>query len=267
MAVLLLAAMVGLLPNADAHGGGLHAWLFTPTPTPGKDFFRHRIATCSSWAPLALNLDNAATLPGVLPVFPSATNSTLNVTGQLHVWWYLNSNCSDDASTSLEVANISFSLNGAPYAGKQMYGYGFTGNCSSPGDLYRQNATAGDDRFNLQFFRRENAVTGADGVMWGMAVNRMTTRTPGQPLPLMSVVLLPNPNDSPPMCCNLQYLDPPASGFFQQGSLCRTPSPPPPRPPAPPSPPASPSPPSPPMKRPPPHDKGKKRPPPRKHLG
>ena len=93
----------------------------------GKDYIRHRIASCSSWTPLALNIDTAAILPGVLPVFPGASASALNVTGPLNVWWYLNNNCSDDASTSLEAANITLSLNGAPYAKELVYGYGFTG--------------------------------------------------------------------------------------------------------------------------------------------
>ena len=40
-------------------------------------------------------------------------------------------------------------------------GYGFTGNCSNPGNFYVHNISRGNDRCNLMWWRRENSITEA----------------------------------------------------------------------------------------------------------
>ena len=88
--------------------------------------------------------------------------------------------------------DVNITLNGQPYAGRQINGYGeqvdtwrgadgnrpggrghtcthtqtytrasigFIGNCSNPNDLYRHNASRGDDRFNMIWFNKENSNT------------------------------------------------------------------------------------------------------------
>jgi hypothetical protein len=68
-----------------------------------------------------------------------------------------------------------------------------TGNCSAVGDLYRHNATLGDHRANLLWWR--DGVSDADGVVFGAAPNVMYVRRPGQPQPLTSIMLVPPPQD------------------------------------------------------------------------
>ena len=48
------------------------------------------------------------------------------MTGKASIWWYLAGNCTDKATTAIEV-NLNLALGGSPYASKIVYGYGFTG--------------------------------------------------------------------------------------------------------------------------------------------
>ncbi|EFJ50687.1 hypothetical protein VOLCADRAFT_88466 [Volvox carteri f. nagariensis] len=216
--------LMALACTVYGHGGGLHAWSFLPVPTPGKEFIRHNVASCSSWVPM----DPTLGVLGPLPIFP-ASASSLTVSGTAAVFYYLDGNCTDRATTSLDV-NLTLTLNGKPYAGRQINGYGFIGNCSNPTDLYRHNYSLGDNRFNLAWFRRENSNTTEDGLLWGAAPNVMIARVPPAADAVRSIVLFPSPADSNPVCCNLVYNPPPAEDFFTRGSFCRVPAPPPPSP-------------------------------------
>ncbi|GIL88099.1 hypothetical protein Vretimale_13958 [Volvox reticuliferus] len=228
----------------EGHGGGLHSWSFLPVPSAGKEFIRHEVASCSSWSPVPTMLG----VLGPLPLFPPSA-STLSVSGSASIFYYLDGNCTDRATTSINI-NVNVTLNGAPYASKQINGYGFIGNCSNPTDLYHHNYTLGDNRFNLVWFRKENSLTTQNGTLWGSAPNVMISRAPPADDALRSLVLFPSPADSDPICCNLVYNPPPPPEFFTKGSFCRTPAPPPPSPPSPlppppippPSPPPSPKP-------------------------
>ncbi|PNG99771.1 hypothetical protein TSOC_014444, partial [Tetrabaena socialis] len=203
VALLALCALA-LVGCALGHGGGLHDWAFLPTPTPGKDLIRYEAASCSSWLPLNFSSLNL----GPLPVFPPAT-TRLSATGRASIFYYLDGNCTDRATTAVTV-NVSLTLDGqTPYAGKQVNGYGFVGNCSNPRDLYRNNASAGDDRFNMVWWRRENSNTTDDGTLFGAAPNVMISRAPPAADALRSVVLYASPADSEPLCCDLVYNPPP----------------------------------------------------------
>ncbi len=94
------------------------------------------------------------------------------------------------------MVDANLTLNGAPYAGRQVNGYGFTGSCSAPTDLYRHNASNGDNRCNLMWWRKENSNTTDDGYLYGAAPNVFMTRTPPAVDALRSVVLYPSPEDS-----------------------------------------------------------------------
>ncbi|KAG2496380.1 hypothetical protein HYH03_005608 [Edaphochlamys debaryana] len=187
---------------------------------------------------------------GALPVFP-AVNSSISVTGTVTIFTYLDGNCTDRATTAPDV-NLQVTLNGQPYANRQINGYGFTGNCSAPGDLYRNNVTRGDDRFNLVYWYKEHSMTDENGTTWGAAPNVFVLREPSAPNALRSIVLYPSPADSAPVCCNLVYNEPAPADFLTQGSFCRVPAPPPPSPPSPHSPPPKSSHNPPPRRRPPP---------------
>ncbi|GLI59050.1 hypothetical protein VaNZ11_000880 [Volvox africanus] len=220
----LVTLLLAVASTVHGHGGGLHTWSFLPVPTPGKEVIRYVAASCSSWAPV----DPALGVLGPLPVFP-ATAAKLRATGSISVVYYLNGNCTDQATTCLDV-NVNLTLNDKPYAGRQVNGYGFIGNCSNPNDLYRHNYTLGDNRFNLVWFRKENSVTTENGTLWGAAPNVMISRQPPASDALRSIVLFPSPADSDPICCTLNYGPPPPADFFTQGSFCRVPAPPPPSP-------------------------------------
>lgn len=78
----------------------------------------------------------------------------------------------------------------------QVMGYGFTGNCDSPGDIYRHDYSRGDNRCNLIWWRNENSNTTEDGHLVGGAPNVFRSRVPPAVDAVRSVVLYPSPADS-----------------------------------------------------------------------
>eukprot|EP00955_Chlamydomonas_euryale_P086372 364208-Chlamydomonas_euryale.AAC.27 len=61
------------------------------------------------------------------------------------------------------------------------------GTCSAPGNLYRQDPMAEDDRFNLAYWNKENFIgvgmnetDRVDGYIWGAAPNSYLVRGPEQ---------------------------------------------------------------------------------------
>ncbi|KAG2422314.1 hypothetical protein HXX76_016139 [Chlamydomonas incerta] len=206
-----------------------------PEPTPGREFIRHEVASCSRFVPVP-----ATGNLGPLPAFPAPAATIQVVSGSASIFYFLDGNCTDKATTSIDI-NLNITLNGEPYSGRQVNGYGFTGNCSNPYDLYRHNASKGDDRFNMVWFKKENSNTTEDGNLYGAAPNVFISRVPPAADALRSLVLYPSPEDSAPICCDLVYNPPPPADFFTQGSFCRVPAPPPPSPPSPPSPTPSPA--------------------------
>ncbi|PNW81215.1 hypothetical protein CHLRE_07g346900v5 [Chlamydomonas reinhardtii] len=228
LAFVALSAFA-LVSSVMGHGGGLHDWTFLPEPSPGREFIRHQVASCSSFAPVPVSANL-----GPLPAFPSPASSIQVVSGSASIFYYLDGNCTDRATTSIDM-DVNITLNGQPYAGRQVNGYGFIGNCSNPNDLYRHNASRGDDRFNMVWFKKENSNTTEDGNLFGAAPNVFISRVPPAADALRSLVLYPSPEDSVPICCDLVYNPPPPADFFTQGTFCRTPAPPPPSPPSPPN--------------------------------
>ncbi len=75
-------------------------------------------------------------------------------------------------------------------------GYGFTGNCAAPGDIYRHDYLRGDNRCNLIWWRAENSNTTEDGHLIGGAPNVFRSRVPPAVDAVRSVVLYPSPADS-----------------------------------------------------------------------
>ena len=69
------------------------------------------------------------------------------------------------------------------------------GNCSGPIDLYRNNVSLADNRFNMLWWGygagEANATTDTNGTIWGAAPNSWIVRGPLDPNPLGSIVLLP----------------------------------------------------------------------------
>ncbi|GIL53493.1 hypothetical protein Vafri_9084, partial [Volvox africanus] len=187
---LLALLALAIACVVEGHGGGLHTWSFLPVPTAGKEFIRHEVASCSSWAPV----DPTMGLLGPLPLFPPSA-SKLSVSGSASIFYFMDGNCTDRATTSIDI-NVNLTLNGEPYALKQVNGYGFIGNCSNPNDFYRHNYTLGDNRFNLVWFRKENSMTTQNGTLWGAAPNVMISRAPPAADALRSIVLFPSPTDS-----------------------------------------------------------------------
>ncbi len=61
--------------------------LHTYTSTAGKEFVRHKVASCSVWSAL----DPSLLVLGPLPAFP-ARATDLQVQGRAEVWWYYDNN-------------------------------------------------------------------------------------------------------------------------------------------------------------------------------
>lgn len=244
-----VAAVALLVADVSGHGGSLHDWDFTD---PERDVNRHLLATCSpsNWAPIA-----RSTLRP-LPVFADdATTATLSFSNNVNLWLYQAGNCSDKPNTAFEAAHFTITdlATGAPYANRPTYAYGYTGNCSAPGDFYRFNYTRGDSRFNILWWG--NQITDENGTLWGTAPNDgdVTLRPTPSAQPIQSIVLLTSPADSPAMCCTLTYNEPPPPLFYASGEVCNA---------LPPSP--SPPSPAPKTRRRPPPKKNRRRPPPKK---
>ncbi|KAJ9511462.1 hypothetical protein QJQ45_029873 [Haematococcus lacustris] len=85
---------------------------------------------------------------------------------------------------------------GAPFSGQKVYAYAFTGTCErGVVDLFRHNATLGDARGNLLWWR--NGVTSSNGTLWGTAPNILLPRRPGtQPNGAASILIVPPPQYS-----------------------------------------------------------------------
>ncbi|KAJ9511099.1 hypothetical protein QJQ45_013149 [Haematococcus lacustris] len=85
---------------------------------------------------------------------------------------------------------------GAPFSGQKVYAYAFTGTCErGVVDLFRHNATLGDARGNLLWWR--NGVTSSNGTLWGTAPNILLPRRPGtQPNGAASILIVPPPQFS-----------------------------------------------------------------------
>ncbi|KAJ9511269.1 hypothetical protein QJQ45_017138, partial [Haematococcus lacustris] len=108
---------------------------------------------------------------------------------------------------------------GAPFSGQKVYAYAFTGTCErGVVDLFRHNATLGDARGNLLWWR--NGVTSSNGTLWGTAPNILLPRRPGtQPNGAASILIVPPPQFSEcslwsstmaggPFCANFVWAPP-----------------------------------------------------------
>mmetsp|Transcript_4959 Transcript_4959/g.10671 ORF Transcript_4959/g.10671 Transcript_4959/m.10671 type:complete len:245 (-) Transcript_4959:864-1598(-) len=198
--LILIAVALALLGLVHGHGGGLHAWDFD---TPGYNYTRYLLATCADFTPYQPR--TSAQTPGPIPFWPS-DNKTVNVVGGIEVYLYLDTTC---RVTSTLVPYLGLTVNGSAYADKKVYAWGFTGGaCNSSagvGDLYRLNTTLGTTRTNLVWWRE--GVTDGNGTLWGSAPNMLNIRRPGPNVtqPMTSILLQPNPADSPQLCCNMRW--------------------------------------------------------------
>eukprot|EP00198_Chlamydomonas_reinhardtii_P003229 XP_001692565.1 predicted protein [Chlamydomonas reinhardtii] len=198
LALVALSAFA-LVSSVMGHGGGLHDWTFLPEPSPGREFIRHEVASCSRFVPVP----DSANL-GPLPAFPSPASSIQVVSGSASIFYFLDAstqhppftnrtgNCTDRATTSIDM-DVNITLNGQP---------------------------RGDDRFNMVWFKKENSNTTEDGNLFGAAPNVFISRVPPAADALRSLVLYPSPADSVPICCDLVYNPPPPADFFTQGTFC-----------------------------------------------
>lgn len=107
-------------------------------------------ATCSDWQ--ALNLSAVSPASYAFPIFPPSIPKpwNLNLTGSIGIYTYLGSNCTNSPNTGfvplLNFKLISYKpgsnnkiLSSKPYTNKTVFGYGFTGTCAAPGNLYRDD--------------------------------------------------------------------------------------------------------------------------------
>ena len=82
---LLLLQDVFKLTNKKQQGSECqHVFSRPPALLSGKEFIRHAVASCSSWAPV----NPLAYTLGPLPTFPP-TPSKLMVAGAASIWYYL----------------------------------------------------------------------------------------------------------------------------------------------------------------------------------
>ena len=181
-----------------------------------------KVATCSAWVPLNVSL-SPASYP--FPLFPSSLppNARLDVSGSVDVWSYLGGNCTNTPNTGLfpflkfkvVSTNAAGKTSSYIYTNRSTYAYGFTGNCSAPGNVYRNNATLEDNRFNYAWWSGGyegtiglgmNKTDTYPGYQWGSAPNSWFPRTPAskQPNPLTSIVLIPAAGGS--FCCNINWI-------------------------------------------------------------
>lgn len=235
---LMLVLLGTALHEALAHGGGLHRWTLNKNvakvvkTAAVRTYLNTQIATCSKWT--TLNYSAISPASYAMPYFPPTLN--MSVSGAVDVYEYLSTNCTSSANTGL-FPFLRFSvwskLKGkwtstpAPN-GLTAFAYGFQGSCSAPGNLYRNNATLQDNRFNLAWWGKENVIgTGMNasdlypGYMWGSAPQSWFTREPAAADALRSIVIMAQ--SGPSFCCNVDYTGFPApKAVLKQGVNCAT---------------------------------------------
>lgn len=237
-AAIACALVLVLAPTAQAHGGGLHRWTLDPAvltefpAAPIRPYFPTLVAVARNFSVL----NTTAVLPTyILPFSPSYKD--VAVKGYVNVYSYLSNNCTNAPQATL-CPSLMFSrqkkVNGkmqwTPYGylDKETFGYGFTGNCSAPGNLYRNNITMQDDRFNLAFWHDDNLIgeglnattLGKPGYLWGGAPNSYQFRGPwqaalGAPLGCIIVVV----QGAATYCSNVEWLANPDS-IMAGGNNC-----------------------------------------------
>lgn len=233
---LLLALVLGLCGGAQAHGGGLHRWTVNPNVTKTiktadvRPYLFNTTARCNTWTVLNTTAVSPSVYP--LPFFPPTLNMTLE--GTLDVISYLGNNCSENPNTAL-IPFLKFSVwvksgktwrSQAPPAGYTAFGYGFEGPCSAPGNLYRDNATLQDNRFNLAWWGAEgiigegmNTTDLYPGYLWGAAPGAWFVRNATDAHRMQSVVVIAQ--GGPTFCCSLNYQGFPApTDLLAKGKKC-----------------------------------------------
>lgn len=239
----VLLAVLGLSSRgALSHGGGLHRWTFinettkyVPTATIRYDVHT-QVASCSAWKVLNTSAVSPSIYP--LPFFPATLNMT--VEGSINIYSYLGGNCTSSPNTLLNPL-LKFSVwvkqsstrwtARAPQAGSTAFAYGFTGSCSAPGNLYRNNLTLQDSRFNLAWWGAEgiigegmNTTDNYPGYLWGAAPQSWFTPNGTSAVRLASIVLIPQAG--PTFCCNVDYTGyPAAASVLAKGKNCAVPAP------------------------------------------
>lgn len=237
--LMTIAYTALLVPSVQAHGGGLHRWTLDPAvqvevPTaPMRPYFPTLVAVARNFT--VLNVTAVASTY-MLPSMPSYKE--IAIKGYVNVYSYLSNNCTSAPQATL-CPSLKFSqrkkvdgkMKWVPYgySDKLVYGYGFTGTCSAPGDLYRNNATLQDNRFNLAYWNADgnligeglNATTpGKPGYLWGGAPNSYQWRGPWQAAkgaPLGCIIVVVQGADT--YCSNVEWLANPDS-IMADGKNC-----------------------------------------------
>ncbi|KAJ9511049.1 hypothetical protein QJQ45_002855 [Haematococcus lacustris] len=201
----LVLVVLATAQLAAAHGGSLHDWDFSE---PGYNYTHTTLATASNFTPYDAGA-SAAFTPGAIPFWPMTNASDpFFMVGYVELNLYMDNNCVVTASLTPYLA-LATGPEGAPYSNQKVYAYGFTGTCErGVGDLYRNNATLGDVRGNLMWWR--DGVTSSNGTLWGSSPNIMVPRRPSaRPNGLTSILIVPPPQHTGgPFCANFEWAAP-----------------------------------------------------------
>lgn len=246
--LLLVVACCSLPRPAVSHGGGLHRWTFNPKvlnvikTASLRTNPNIQVATCgatafggSPWK--VLNLTALAPSLYTLPFFKPTKNIT--VSGTLDVVQYLGGPPACTATSGLFpflqlkewYRSKGRLLSKSAATNTVVYGYGFSGTCSAPTNLYRNNATLQDSRFNLAWWNGVEGAVGTGmnftdiypGYLWGAGVNSWLVGNSTAANRLRSVVLIIE--SGPAFCCDLSYAGfPEPQEILKQQATCQTPS-------------------------------------------
>lgn len=235
-AMLVVIGMLMCSHSAMAHGGGLHRWTtnadvrnIVKTADVRTDVHQ-KIGACSEWTVL----NTSAISPSVffMPWFAPVYNMT--VSGSVDIVSYLVNNCTGSFNTAL-IPFLNFRIwlkqgdgysNRAPPAGLTTFAYGYQGSCAAPGNLYRNNVSLADNRFNLAWWGAENEIGNGmntsdyyPGWQWGAAPQSWVLRNSTAPDRMQSIVLFAQ--NGPTFCCNVNYTGYPApDAVLKEGHDC-----------------------------------------------
>ncbi|KAL6748191.1 hypothetical protein V8C86DRAFT_2885396 [Haematococcus lacustris] len=189
---------------AAAHGGTLEDWDFSE---PGHNYTHITLATATNFTAYNASTSTAFT-PGAIPFWPLTNKSaSLLIVGTVELNLYMDNRCLVTGALN-PYLGLATGDDGAPFSGQKVYAYAFTGTCErGVVDLFRHNATLGDARGNLLWWR--NGVTSSNGTLWGTAPNILLPRRPGtQPNGAASILIVPPPQFSGPFCANFVWAPP-----------------------------------------------------------
>eukprot|EP00798_Chlamydomonas_sp_ICE-L_P001304 gene1304-32653_t len=237
---LALVVCGAMWQQAAAHGGGLHRWAFNADvldmiPTADIRTNAHSmIGVCSDW----VNINHTAAWSSYfMPYFETEVNMT--VEGTIELYTYLGgANCTNSPQSGI-FPMLEYKVwnkkNGkyrskAPKTTAISWAYTWTGSCDAPGNMYRNNETLQDDRFNILYWNDEHGAIGEGmnssdlypGKQWGATVNAWFPEVSAEKR-IQSITIVTR--GGPLMCCTVDY-----SGYetpesvLEKGHNCDDPS-------------------------------------------